>query len=104
MGVPIIWRLTVAATALSAAASACSTHPSAHASVSVRRGCCCMHGGRARCQHVPGAARRKERGFVPIVKYGEEFEAGRTGKTPRSPVKLLYSGGNHYDLLLPGVL
>ena len=54
------------------------------------------------CGH--GNARRKERGYVPIVKYGEEFEAGRKGKKPRTPVKLLYSGGNHYDLLLPGVL
>jgi hypothetical protein len=49
-------------------------------------------------------ARRKERGFVPIVRYGEEFEQARRGRKPRQPVKLLYASGNHYDLLLPSLL
>ena len=49
-------------------------------------------------------ARRKERGHIPIVKYGEEFEQGRKGKKPRKPVKLLYTSGNHYDLLLPSLI
>lgn len=47
---------------------------------------------------------REERGFVPIVKYGEEFEVAKKGRKERKPVKLLYSGGNHYDLLLPSLL
>jgi hypothetical protein len=34
-------------------------------------------------------------GFVPLVKYGEEYVA-----RGRRPVRLLYTGGNHYDLLL----
>jgi hypothetical protein len=38
---------------------------------------------------------------VPIVKYGEEWAEPRGGRAPRRPVSLLYTGGNHYDLLLP---
>jgi len=46
----------------------------------------------------PGAG---EWGFVPIVKYGVAYEAGDgEGKAGRKPVHLLYTGGNHYDLLL----
>ena len=51
-------------------------------------GCCC----------------RKDKGFIPIVKYGEEFAEAKKGKRPRQPVKLLYSSGNHYDLLLPSLI
>lgn len=47
---------------------------------------------------------REEKGYVPIVKYGEEFEVARKGRKARKPVKLLYSSGNHYDLLLPSLL
>ena len=47
---------------------------------------------------------REDKGFVPIAKYGEEFEAARKGRKERKPVKLLYSSGNHYDLLLPSLL
>ena len=47
---------------------------------------------------------RDEKGFVPFVKYGEEFEVARKGRKERKPVKLLYSAGNHYDLLLPSLL
>jgi len=38
---------------------------------------------------------------VPIVKYGEEWAEARGSRGPRRPVSLLYTGGNHYDLLLP---
>ncbi|GAB4822635.1 hypothetical protein N2152v2_009681 [Parachlorella kessleri] len=39
-------------------------------------------------------------GFVAIQKYGEKF--GKAGKDwqRRRPVRLLYTGGNHYDLLI----
>ncbi len=47
---------------------------------------------------------REEKGYVPIVKYGEEFEVAGKGRKERKPVKLLYSSGNHYDLLLPSLL
>jgi hypothetical protein len=47
---------------------------------------------------------REEKGFVPIVKYGEEFEVAKKGRKDQKPVKLLYSGNNHYDLLLPSLL
>ena len=43
-------------------------------------------------------------GYVPIQTYGREFEKGgsgdKTGKG-RKPVRLLYNGQNHYDLLIP---
>lgn len=39
-------------------------------------------------------------GFIPIAEYGGEFrKILRTGK-PREVVRLLYSGKNHYDLLI----
>ena len=50
-----------------------------------------------------------EWGFAPIVKYGaayegrkeEEGEGGSAAVQPgRKPVHLLYTGGNHYDLLM----
>ena len=47
---------------------------------------------------------REEKGFVPIAKYGEEFQVAKKGRKERKPVKLLYSGSNHYDLLLPSLL
>jgi len=53
---------------------------------------------------VCGMSCREEKGFVPIVRYGEEFEVVRKGRREKKPVKLLYSSGNHYDLLLPSLL
>ncbi len=38
------------------------------------------------------------------MKYGEEFEVASKSRKERKPVKLLYSSGNHYDLLLPSLL
>ncbi|XP_042456686.1 OVARIAN TUMOR DOMAIN-containing deubiquitinating enzyme 3-like isoform X4 [Zingiber officinale] len=39
-------------------------------------------------------------GFIPIAEYGSEFsKKSRKGKQ-REPVRLLYSGRNHYDLLV----
>ncbi|GMH29120.1 hypothetical protein Nepgr_030963 [Nepenthes gracilis] len=39
-------------------------------------------------------------GFIPIAEYGSQFSKG-SGKTKaRNPVRLLYSGRNHYDLLV----
>lgn len=39
------------------------------------------------------------RGFVVIQRYGEKWGKTKSGKR-RRPVRLLYSGANHYDLLL----
>ncbi|OAY82835.1 OTU domain-containing protein [Ananas comosus] len=39
-------------------------------------------------------------GFIPIAEYGSEFgKRSKKGKK-RMPVRLLYSGKNHYDLLI----
>jgi len=35
-------------------------------------------------------------GFIPIAEYGSEFRKG----SRRKAVRLLYSGKNHYDLLV----
>ena len=43
---------------------------------------------------------RSDWGFLPIVKYGEEWAEPRGRRSARRPVKLLYTGSNHYDLLL----
>lgn len=42
---------------------------------------------------------RRGSGFVPIAEYGLEFTKKVT-KKPRKPVRLLYNGVNHYDLLV----
>ncbi|XP_057741236.1 OVARIAN TUMOR DOMAIN-containing deubiquitinating enzyme 3 isoform X1 [Arachis stenosperma] len=39
-------------------------------------------------------------GFIAIAEYGSEFKNGTTNRTPKKPVRLLFSGKNHYDLLL----
>ncbi|KAM2468114.1 hypothetical protein FF1_009827 [Malus domestica] len=39
-------------------------------------------------------------GFIPIAEYGSEFTKGSRNKKPRKVVRLLYSGRNHYDLLV----
>ncbi|XVF27241.1 hypothetical protein REPUB_Repub14bG0089500 [Reevesia pubescens] len=39
-------------------------------------------------------------GFIPIAEYGSEFRKGSRKGKPRKVVKLLYSGRNHYDLLV----
>ncbi|XP_050214349.1 OVARIAN TUMOR DOMAIN-containing deubiquitinating enzyme 3 [Mercurialis annua] len=39
-------------------------------------------------------------GFIPIAEYGTEFRKGVKKGKPRKAVKLLYSGKNHYDLLV----
>lgn len=46
------------------------------------------------------SACRSDWGFLPIVKYGEEWAEPRGRRSARRPVKLLYTGSNHYDLLL----
>ena len=38
-------------------------------------------------------------GYTPLVSYGTQFATTKSGQ-PRKKVKLLYSNGNHYDLLL----
>ncbi|KAK9819967.1 hypothetical protein WJX72_004558 [[Myrmecia] bisecta] len=43
---------------------------------------------------------RHDAGFVPIVKYGEEWAKSSKQRKARRPVRLLYTNGNHYDLLL----
>ncbi|KAI5561199.1 hypothetical protein BDE02_16G098600 [Populus trichocarpa] len=39
-------------------------------------------------------------GFIPIAEYGAEFQKGSWKGKPRKVVRLLYSGKNHYDLLV----
>ncbi|OIV89606.1 hypothetical protein TanjilG_15801 [Lupinus angustifolius] len=39
-------------------------------------------------------------GFIPIAEYGSEFGKVSRNMKPRKPVRLLYSGRNHYDLLV----
>jgi hypothetical protein len=39
-------------------------------------------------------------GFIPIAEYGSEFLKGSS----RKAVRLLFSGKNHYDLLLWGIV
>ncbi|GMN28646.1 hypothetical protein TIFTF001_049464, partial [Ficus carica] len=39
-------------------------------------------------------------GFIPIAEYGAEFSKGSIKRKPKKAVRLLYSGRNHYDLLV----
>lgn len=39
-------------------------------------------------------------GFIPIAEYGLEFMKATKQRKGRKPVRLLYSGSNHYDLLI----
>ncbi|KAF3624474.1 putative acetyl-coenzyme A carboxylase carboxyl transferase subunit alpha, chloroplastic-like [Capsicum annuum] len=39
-------------------------------------------------------------GFIPIAEYGAEFRKGSKNRKARKVVRLLYSGRNHYDLLV----
>ncbi|KAJ3682679.1 hypothetical protein LUZ60_012906 [Juncus effusus] len=39
-------------------------------------------------------------GFIPIAEYGLEFSKSAKQGKKRTPVRLLYSGRNHYDLLV----
>ncbi|CAK9236416.1 unnamed protein product [Sphagnum troendelagicum] len=39
-------------------------------------------------------------GFIPIAEYGREYLKPGKNRKPRKPVRLLYSGSNHYDLLV----
>ncbi|XP_020276020.1 OTU domain-containing protein At3g57810 [Asparagus officinalis] len=45
-------------------------------------------------------ARTRGNGFIPIAEYGSEFSKKSRKVKPRIPVRLLYSGKNHYDLLV----
>jgi hypothetical protein len=47
-------------------------------------------------------ARGKGKGFVPLVYYGTEFllRKPKEGEKTKKPLALLYSKGNHYDLLV----
>lgn len=38
--------------------------------------------------------------YQPIQKYGQQFAKSRKGHKARRAVRLLYTGGNHYDLLV----
>lgn len=39
-------------------------------------------------------------GFIPIQKYGEKYAKATKEYPKRRPVRLLYTSGNHYDLLV----
>ncbi|KAI7839237.1 hypothetical protein COHA_006935 [Chlorella ohadii] len=45
------------------------------------------------------AGKGSGRGYVVIQQYGDKWSKTKSGKAKR-PVRLLYSGSNHYDLLL----
>lgn len=45
-------------------------------------------------------ARTWGNGFIPIAEYGSEFSKQSKKGKQRMPVRLLYSGKNHYDLLV----
>lgn len=48
-------------------------------------------------QHAKGG---QGSGFIPIAEYGSDYsKASWTGKAKKA-VRLLYSGKNHYDLLV----
>lgn len=38
--------------------------------------------------------------YQPIQKYGQQYAKARKDHKGRRPVRLLYTGGNHYDLLV----
>uniref|UniRef100_A0A453IF93 Uncharacterized protein n=1 Tax=Aegilops tauschii subsp. strangulata TaxID=200361 RepID=A0A453IF93_AEGTS len=44
--------------------------------------------------------RGRGNGFIPIAEYGLEFTKDSKEGKKRVPVRLLYSGKNHYDLLI----
>lgn len=50
--------------------------------------------------YLSNAEMGKGRGFSPISKYGEKFAKAAKDRPRRRPVRLLYTGGNHYDLLV----
>ncbi|EFJ28582.1 hypothetical protein SELMODRAFT_93299, partial [Selaginella moellendorffii] len=39
-------------------------------------------------------------GYIPIAEYGSEFSKSSKERKGRKPVRLLFSGSNHYDLLI----
>lgn len=39
-------------------------------------------------------------GYIPIAEYGAEFVKPAKDRKARKPVRLLYNGSNHYDLLI----
>lgn len=39
-------------------------------------------------------------GYIPIAEYGAEFAKPGKDRKARKPVRLLYNGSNHYDLLI----
>ncbi len=39
-------------------------------------------------------------GFIPIAEYRSEFMKPAKNRKACKPVRLLYSGSNHYDLLI----
>ena len=57
--------------------------------------------------HVPifvylsnAEAGRGGAGFIPIQKYGEQYTKAGKDRPKRRPVRILYTSGNHYDLLV----
>ena len=39
-------------------------------------------------------------GFQVLIKFGEKYRRKGRKHAARAPVRLLYTGGNHYDLLV----
>ncbi|GAB2230149.1 hypothetical protein Droror1_Dr00014406 [Drosera rotundifolia] len=52
--------------------------------------------------YIPEREHKNSRGsgFIPIAKYGAEYRKGSGRRKARQVVRLLYSGRNHYDLLV----
>ena len=52
--------------------------------------------------YIPAAkvkSAERNAGFVPIQTYGADFKVTKKGN-PKKPVRLLYNGENHYDVLI----
>ena len=45
------------------------------------------------CRHDDG-------GFRVLIKFGDQYTKRTKERKARAPVRLLYTGGNHYDLLI----
>lgn len=58
--------------------------------------CGCSNGS----VQVRGVCRASRQSFKITAKFGTKYLAKRAGQQGRLPVNLLYTGGNHFDLLV----
>lgn len=50
--------------------------------------------------YLPEEEMNKGTGYIPIQRYGEQYSKAGKDHKARKPVRILFCGGNHYDLLL----